>query len=55
MLLRLAILAVLFLVLAQLPGCHYYIEGTPRFIVSSEPIHNPESTSNYNAAGPSAP
>jgi len=36
---RLAILAVLLITLAQLPGCHYYIEGTPRCIVSSEPIH----------------
>lgn len=35
---RLGILAVLLVTLAQLPGCHYYIEGTPRFIVSSEPI-----------------
>jgi len=36
---RLAILAVLLVTLAQLPGCHYYIDGAPRIIIASEPIH----------------
>jgi len=38
-LIRLAVLIFVLATLAQIPGCHYYIEGTPRFIVSSEPIH----------------
>jgi len=38
MLIRIAFMAAVLVTLAQLPGCHYYIEGTPRFIVSSEPI-----------------
>jgi len=38
-LIRLAILAAVLVTLAQLPGCHYYIEGMPKIIVASEPIH----------------
>jgi len=40
---RLALLAVLFLTLAQLPGCRYYIDAAPRIIISSEPITPPQS------------
>jgi len=36
---RIAGLAVVLVTLAQLPGCHYYIEGMPKIIVASEPIH----------------
>jgi len=39
LIIRLAFISVLLVTLAQLPGCHYYIDGAPRIIVSSEPIH----------------
>lgn len=39
MLWKIALIAAVLITLAQLPGCHYYVEGTPRFIVSSEPIY----------------
>ena len=38
MILRLAFIAAVLVTLAQLPGCHFFIEGTPRIIISSEPI-----------------
>jgi len=40
---RLAILAVVLVTLAQLPGCRYYIDAAPRIIISSEPITAPQS------------
>ena len=36
---RLLILSVVLITLAQLPGCHYFIDAAPRIIISSEPIH----------------
>jgi len=36
---RIAFSAAVLVTLAQLPGCHYYIEGMPKIIVASEPIH----------------
>lgn len=26
---------------AQLPGCHYYVDATPKIIISSEPFVPP--------------
>lgn len=49
MIVRLITLAVVLWTLAQLPGCHYYIEGMPRFIVSSEAIPQPPTpVTNYD-------
>jgi len=42
-LIRLAMLAVVLITLAQLPGCRYYIDAAPRIIISSEPITAPTS------------
>jgi len=39
LIIRIAFIAAVLVLLAQLPGCHYYIDGAPRIIVSSEPIH----------------
>lgn len=38
MLIRIAFIAAVMLLLAQLPGCNYFIDAAPRIIISSEPI-----------------
>ncbi|MBA7612649.1 hypothetical protein ES703_19885 [subsurface metagenome] len=38
---RLAVLIFVLATLAQVPGCHYFIDAAPRIIISSEPIHAP--------------
>lgn len=43
LIIRLAFIAGVIVLLAQLPGCHYYVEGMPRFIVSSEPFQPPQT------------
>lgn len=39
---RLLVLTFVLVTLAQLPGCHFYIDGAPRIIIASEPIPMPE-------------
>lgn len=43
---RLLILSVVLITIAQLPGCNYYIDAAPRIIISSEPIHAPQTGPN---------
>jgi len=39
MIIRLIVLTLVLVSLAQIPGCHFYIDGAPRIIIASEPIH----------------
>lgn len=45
LIIRIAFIAAVMLLLAQLPGCNYFIDAAPRIIISSEPIH-PDTTPN---------
>jgi hypothetical protein len=42
----LVLLAILIVCLAQISGCHYYLNAVPRVIISSEPIQFEENQPN---------
>jgi len=41
---RLLVTSIYLIVLAALPGCHYYIRATPHIVISDSPLSTPNTT-----------